>query len=190
MGHAIDYFILKATNKDDALKEGYKIAQHFASVNVDREENPSGDYHGSIQYYNNIFDCEESAKEFFRRKGNYYDGIVRVRQASPSALKRADEKRRKLYSRVTQLKTDVLNNFRLRTSVTIACKNCGSRFLKEEWLRRGLYCPVCRNWAAPNSAKEKLAKLQADLNQVEEDLRKEQAQSSTLRYFLKVEVHT
>lgn len=190
MGHAIGYFYLKAKTEEEARKEGLRIANEYAFNNVDRQENPSGSYHGNLLWFNRTFDCEDDAKAFFESKGSYVDGIVKVRQPDPSVLKKAQEKTNKLYVKIRQANQDAVDTFRLRTSTTIACKSCGSRCAKEIWLRNGLYCPVCRNWMATGTIKERVAKLNADIQSVKAELLENQRKSAVSRYFLKVEVHT
>ena len=45
MGHAIDYIEV------DKRSDIWKAAEKFASRNVDREENPSGSYHGNLHIH-------------------------------------------------------------------------------------------------------------------------------------------
>lgn len=190
MGHAICGSVLKAKTKEEALKEGYRLAEDYAQVNVDRQENPSGSYHNSFRYYDSVFNTPEEANSFFDRLGSWYDGVVRIRVLSTSEAKKFEERRQKIYRKLRDLHSEATETFRARVSETIACKACGNRFPKIMWLQRSVLCPNCRNWNVPNGTKEREAKLKNDLVILQREYEQACSKSDKLVYYARYSCHT
>lgn len=74
MGHVTDYIIV---NKKENI---WAEAEDFAFYNTDREENPSGSYHGTLTIHNDILcDSYDDAVEKINSldRGFYDDHAVR-----------------------------------------------------------------------------------------------------------------
>lgn len=189
MGHAIGWGFLKATTKEAAMKEGLKAAKNYAFYNVDRYENPSGDYHSDFRYYDRIFNSEDEALEFFDRLGSYRDGVVRIRVVSDSAQTKYNNKVVSINKKKREFFLSVLEKFGERTSKTVGCKKCGTRIDKQTALRLNLYCPSCRNWLVSDTTKERYAKFDEQLKAAEAQYVKDCSESKKIRYWAKYEVH-
>ena len=190
VGHAICGSVLKAKTKEEALKEGYRLAEDYAQVNVDRQENPSGAYHGYFRYYDSVFNTPEEANSFFDRLGSGYDGVVRIRVLSTSEANKFEERRQKIYRKIRDLHSQATETFRARTSEVISCKSCGNRFPKITWLQHSVLCPYCRNWNVPNGTKEREAKLKNDLVILQREYEQACAKSDKLVYYARYSCRT
>ena len=78
--HVIGGGLLKAKDRDSAMKEGLERAESFAFYNVDRGENPNGSYNNYFSFYNETFNTEEEAYRFFDELGAYCDGVCMISQ--------------------------------------------------------------------------------------------------------------
>lgn len=189
MGHAVGGGFLRATTKEAAMREGLADAEEFAYYNVDREENYGGSYHGNFRFYDRTFDNEDEAMDFFDSLGSYCDGVVMVREPSKSSRTRYQKTVARIREKQKALREKVLENFKSRTSASVGCKKCGTRITGEVALQRNLRCPNCGAWIAPNSAQEKMLGYEKAIEQAEEQLRKDTADTGKPRYWAKYEVH-
>ncbi len=190
MGHAIGGGFLKATTKEAALKEGYADACEFAYINVDREENYDGSYHNSFRFYDKIFNNEDEAMDFFKSLGSYNDGIVMVKEAGKGAKNRRAKKIESINKKKRDFMAKAIEQFKTRTSKTIGCKKCGTRIPSETALKRNLRCPNCNNLLLSESAQKRFSKFDEQLKLVEEQYKKDCAETGKPRYYAKYEVHT
>lgn len=188
MGHAIGGGFLKATTKEAALKEGYADAEDFAYYNGDREEG-SDNYHGNFRFYNETFNTEEEAMDFFDSLGSYCDGVVMVKEASKSAKGKYQKTIMRLEAKQIALKQKAIESFKERTSETVGCKNCKTRITKEEALRRRLYCPSCGKWLVSNTIQAKYDAYEEAKKQAAEQFAKDTADTGKPRYWAKYEIH-
>lgn len=79
MGHAVEYFEV------DKKSEIMPTAIDFASYSVDRQENPTGSYHGNMHIIDNgrIFNSRSEAERYIEnyvRDKWYYDMAVQYRE--------------------------------------------------------------------------------------------------------------
>ena len=189
MGHAIGGGFLKATTKEEAMREGFADACEFAEYNVDRQENPSGSYDNSFRFYDKCFDTEEEAEDFFYSLGSYVDGVCMVKQPSKSAMSKYQKTMGKLHEKQQALKEKAIEKFKERTSETVGCKKCGTRITKEIALQRRLICPNCRNWLVSNTIQAQYDKYEEAKELAEKQLAKDTADTGKPRYWAKYEVH-
>ena len=190
MGRARGGGFLNATNKEEAMREGYADACDFAFYNVDRHEDPSGSYNNSFRFYDKCFDTEEDAEDFFKSLGDYVDGVCMVKQASKSASNKYQKTMTKIREKQQAIKEKAIERFKERTSETIGCKECGTRITKEVALQRKLICPKCRNWLVSNTTKAQYNKYEEAKELAEKQLVKDTAETGKPRYWAKYEVHT
>lgn len=189
MGHAIGGGFLKATTKEEAMREALRDAEEFAYYNSDREENPNGAYEGYLKFYNRVFDTEDEAEEFFNSLGAYCDGVCMVKEAGRGAMNRYAKKVESIRKKKQEFLENILEKFKERTSKSIGCKKCGTRIPSDVALKHNLHCPNCRNWLVTDSVKEKYAKYDAQLELAKEQLKKDTAENGKVRFWCKYEVH-
>lgn len=189
MGHVIGGGWLNAKTKEKAMQEGFADAQEFAEYNVDREENPFGDYHGDFMFYNRKFDDADDAMDFFSNLGAYKDGVVMAKKAPKSSVTRYYKTQERIRKKKAELREKALEKFKVRTSATVGCKECKTRIATKLAIERNLVCPTCRNWMAPDYIKAKDAKLDEDLKRAEIRLKEETKEKGEYHYWAKYEVH-
>lgn len=189
MGHAIEYFSVSDR------KEIMQTAEEFAYYNVDRQENPSGDYHGTMTIHDDII-CESYedaiAKIDSLDRGFYDDHAVRYKDKS--ALKPTKQ--------MEALKARMMKNIengrgyadehsvKRRKSEFAGCKKCGSKIAIKHM--RTERCPVCGNDLRPEYVIERLKKYNVDLEKMRKqyaELEKNQKGKCPIRWAFKVEVH-
>lgn len=188
MGHLIGGGFLKATSKDEAMREALTDAEEFAYYNGDRLEG-SDRYSNSFKYYDKVFNTEDEAEEFFASLGSYMDGVCMVKEPSKSAQTKFNKTRDRVNKKLADLREKALENFKNRSSNTVGCKKCGTRISSEVALSSGLHCPNCGKWLVPDSIQERWDKLQESFVQAEKQLRKDTADTGKPRYWAKYEIH-
>lgn len=188
MGHLIGGGFLKATTKDEAMREALADAEQFAYYNGDREE-CSDCYDSSFKFYDKVFDTEEDAEDFFASLGSYMDGVCMVKEPSKSAQTKFNKTRERIAKKKQELQEKAIENFKNRTSSTVGCKKCGTRITSEIALSSNLHCPNCGKWLVPDSMQERWDKLQESFVQAEKQLRKDTADTGKPRYWAKYEIH-
>lgn len=188
MGHLIGGGFLRATTKDEAMREAFADAEQFAYYNGDREEG-SDCYDSSFKFYDKVFDTEEDAEDFFASLGNYMDGVCMVKEPSKSAQTKFNKTRERITKKKQELQEKAIENFKNRTSSTVGCKKCGTRITSEIALSSNLHCPNCGKWLVPDSMQERWDKLQESFVQAEKQLRKDTADTGKPRYWAKYEIH-
>ena len=187
--HAVEYFTVADRG------EIMRTAQEYAYYNTDREENPSGDYHGQMTIHDDII-CEsyDDAVETIDRldRGFYDDHAVRYKDKDAlkptkqmEALKAKGDKL--IGDRIAYAKA---HQPQARKSEFAGCKKCGSK-ISLKYLN-GNKCPVCRNDLRPEYVLERLKKYDADLEATQKkyaELKKKQTGKCPIRWAFKVEVH-
>ena len=189
MGHAIGGGFLDAKTKEEAMKKGLAAAKEFASYNVDRQENPYGDYGNSFEFYNRIFDSEEEAYDFFYNLGSYRDGVCMVKEPSKGSMTRYRKKYYSISNKKAEFLQNVKEKFKERTSKTVKCKECGCRSQKDMIIKHNLHCPSCGKWMVSDTTKARYEKFVKQLEEAGEQLKKETAEKGKIRYWAKYEVH-
>lgn len=189
MGHAVEYFTT------DKRGEIMAIAKEYASLNVDRGENPSGSYHGRMTIHDTpICESYEDAYDKIESWDNgwYDDHAVQYKDKSslePTKAMLANKKRAiKLIEdkRAYEEKHDL----RARKSEYIGCKTCGSK-LALKYLR-GNMCPLCGTDLRADYVVERIAKYNADYKKLSAqyaEMEKKQKGKCPIRWLVKVEVH-
>lgn len=188
MGRAVGGGFLKAKTKEEAMREGYADAEDFAYYNGDRKEG-SDNYHGDFSFYNEIFNTEEEAMDFFNSLGAYCDGVVLVKEPSKSASAKYQKTIDRINARQQALKEKAIESFKERTSETVGCKKCNTRITKAEALQRKLRCPKCGKWLVSNTIQQKYDNLEEAKEQAAKQLAKDTADTGKPRYFAKYAVH-
>ena len=172
-----------------------RAAERFASRNVDREENPSGSYHGNMHIHDSpICESWEDAKGRIEGwdTGWYSDHAVQYKDKSSlkptKAMEALQEKHKKLiYARDTYKKEHSLKN---RKSELVGCKKCGSKVAVA--YIGSHYCPVCGKDLWADYILERIKKYNADIKSVEEqmnEMKKKQTGKCPIKWLVKVEVH-
>lgn len=189
MGRVISTGFLKATTKEAAIREANSIADTFAFYNVDRGENPSGEYHGYIKFYDKVFNTEDEAIDFFDGLGAYNDGVCQVKEAGRVAKSRHTKKLTQINEKRKKFLENILEKFKERTSKSIGCKKCGTRITSEIAIKRRLYCPNCGNWLVSDTVKARYVKFDEQERLANEQYAIDCAETGKPRYWYKVEVH-
>lgn len=196
MGHIVDYFT--ASRKEDIIPK----AIEWCSYNGDREE--GSDCYDTTQMHitDRVYDSYEEALDAIEKmyQGKwYYDVAVRYHakeELVPTAKEIALRKRiKKMY----EDKNKYYDAHKLtgRRSSLIGCETCGSKisldYLKAHPLRwNGYECPVCGESLAPQYVKDRLAKYDADIHNLENqatELVKTRKGKTPVRWLVKVECH-
>ncbi len=192
MGKTIGHIVVK--NKKDIMPE----AQYYASVNVDRRENPFGDYHGNMHILEDheIFKDYESAQEYVddRALKGFYDDYA-VRFYDTDAVK----KTKKIESIETRIKInqgkeqeyEKEHSVKTQKSAKIGCKNCGSTITKS--YLRSERCPVCSHDLRADYIIERLKKFRSDEQKLLKEIREERQRligKAPVKWLVRVEVHS
>lgn len=186
--HAIDYMVVE--KRSDIMK----YAEQYAFNNVDRQENPSGSYHGNMTIHDTVCDSYEEAQLRIKGwdTGWYSDHAVQF--MDKSALKPTKkmeavlERRNKLIRDRDAYKQE--HSLKNRKAAFIGCKKCGSK-LSIEYLK-GQSCPLCGNALTADYVVERIKKYNADIRKLDEqfsEMRKKQSGSCPVKWLVKVEVH-
>lgn len=195
MGHAIEYFEV------DKKSEIMPTAIDFASYSVDRQENPTGSYHGNMHIVDNgrIFNSRSEAERYIEnyvRDKWYYDMAVQYREPTefkPSAKTNAlRQKSVELNQKLRDYRD--AHSVHLRKSEFIGCPDCGSKLANKRF--GGEFCPVCRADLRPKTTIETIQRYEKDIrlnhkayeDSYEADTVK-QAKNGKIRWLVKVEVH-
>ena len=189
MGHAVDYIVV---NKRD---EVWKAAEAFAFYNTDRQENPSGTYHGNMTIHDNVI-CEDYKQAYDKIQqwddGWYSDHAVQFRDTDAMKPTKAVEALMAKASKISADKKDYIEKHSLkeRKSEFIGCKKCGSK-LANKYLK-GNRCPVCGEDLRAEYIVKRIEKYNKDYNDALDkvrELKKKQAGKCPVRWLVKVEVH-
>ena len=189
MGHAIEYFSVADR------KEIMQTAEEFAYYNVDRQENPSGSYHGMMTIHDDIIceSYEDAIAKIDSLDSGFYDDHA-VRYKDKDALKptkqmlaekaRAEKIANDRYEYMD--KHSILN----RKAKFVGCKKCESKLAVEHLKSNS--CPVCGAELRADYIVERLKKYDADYKkslQKYQELKKKQTGKCPIRWAFKVEVH-
>lgn len=189
MGHAIEYFTT------DNRKYIMKMAEEWASYNVDRQENPNGDYHGKMTIHDNII-CKsyEDAVEKIQQLDNgwYDDHAVQYRDIDSlkptKTMNQIEERKAKLIAD----KFDYMekHSVKARKSEFIGCPKCKSKLAREHLLSER--CPLCGEELRPDYVVERIKKYDEDYNELFKkyrNLAEKRKESCPIKWCFKVEVH-
>lgn len=189
MAHAIEYFTV------NDRKEIMRTAEEFAYYNTDRQENPSGSYHGDMTIHDDII-CEsyEEALEMIAKfdSGFYDDHAVQYKDKSVlKPTKQMETLRARMHKNIED-KRDYAekHSIRERKSEFAGCKKCGSKIATK--YMRADRCPVCGNDMRAEYVIERLKKYDDDLDKMRTqyaELEKNQKGKCPIRWLVKVEVH-
>ena len=136
MSHAIRMFSFPYGTKESKI---LAEIQEWASYTVDRQENPSGSYHGNFKLLENReFKTKEEAEEWLENLDAYVDrGVIYYEYPKiepKSAMKKLKESADKLKALGEKYATD--HCIQKQKADFIGCKTCGSKISKE-WMTRG-----------------------------------------------------
>ncbi len=186
--HVIDYMVVE--KRSDIMK----YAERYAFNNVDRQENPSGSYHGNMTIHDIVCDSYEEAQLRIKGwdKGWYSDHAVQFKDKKAlkptkqmETLKNTISETRK--KRDEFIKAHMPNNVKAEL---IGCKKCNSKIAKK--YLRGTYCPVCRADLRPKSTMDRIRGYDAKISELESkyaQLEKNQKGKCLVKWLVKVEVH-
>ena len=188
MGHAIDY--ITVNNKSDIMS----VAESYARHNTDREENPSGSYHGNMTIHNYVCESREDAEDFIDRHdtGFYSDHAVQFKDKS---VLKPTKQMETLSAKVDKMIAERRKYYeehavKTRKSEFVGCKKCGSKISVKHL--RGDRCPVCGNDLRAEYIIERIKKYDKDITALEKqyvELHKKQQGKCPVRWLVKVEVH-
>lgn len=191
MGHAIDYF--SVSNEKSIIT----AAQEFAQYNTDRQENPSGSYHGNMTIHKNIV-CEnwEEAVKYIKSKDNgwYSDHAVQYKDNSGLKKTKAEES---IEERIKKNRNDKFkyiqeHSIHKMKSNFVTCKKCGSKIATHYNSFTSEYCPVCREDLRAEYISERIEKYDIDFGHLEQELmnaRQKRKGKANIKWCVKVEVH-
>ncbi len=191
MGHAISYGVV--VKKEHIMR----ACEEYAARNVDRGENPSGSYHGSMSILENepIKSNYDEACDFLDKKssGGFYDDYA-VRFYDTSAAK-STKKIESLIERkkaqfAKQLEYADAHSVTKHKSKQIGCENCGSK-ITISYLRSER-CPVCGKDLRASYIIDRLKKFDTDIKALEKEIeneKKKQVSKLPVKWCYKVEVH-
>lgn len=191
MGHVIDYI---STDKKENIM---MVAIEFAEENVNRREDPYGDYHGNMRIidakiYNTIEEAEKAIEDM--NLGSYHDVAVPYY----SALNHVPTKKvQNLIERI-QKNQDSSKEYQLKNTVKnhkaklITCKKCESKVAKDYLVSE--FCPVCKSDLRSDYIQERIKKFTDDDCKLKNELSIEKEKSSKknkgiVHWLVKVEVH-
>lgn len=203
MGHVTDYIIV---NKKENI---WAEAEDFAFYNTDREENPSGSYHGTLTIHNDILcDSYDDAVEKINSldRGFYDDHAVRFYDTSDI---RNSPKLTKIQQQITdtvQKKREYIekNHIGYRTSEFIGCLNCKSKISRKHYYthngevvtQKSYNCPICGEDLRSNTVKNRIESFDNKINEykkkykaTEKELAKKCRNKANIKWLVKVEVH-
>lgn len=192
MGHAIEYF----TVQDEKLI--MRRASEFAANNVDRQENPSGTYHGNMQILHNVPICasyEDAVNKLkAMAKGTFYqDFAVRYYDVDSVKPTKEMEKMAIKIQELRQKKQKYIesHSVKMHSSKQVGCAKCGSKvtisFLRSE------NCPVCSNDLRAEYILERISKYDKDINDLsnkKKEMAKKLMNKAPVKWCFKVEVHS
>lgn len=194
--HAINY---ETVTKRENI---FPVAEEFAYYNVDREENPSGSYHGQMTIHDDlVYDTFDEAKKAIERldRGFYDDHAVKYHKTgevkeSKTLINLRERLAKEQENKVKYEEGHAISNFK---AALVTCKRCTSKinkaYLKNN--RRDYICPVCGNDLRAEYVVERIKKFDdkiADLKnkvKAEEEKCKKKAKSNQIVWLVKMEVH-
>ncbi len=192
MGGCISHLVCR--RKEDILAG----CEDFAFCNVDREENPSGSYHGNMNIltYEPVKADYDEACEFLDAKadGKFYQDYA-VRFYNTDKVKKS-KKVENLEERVKTMWTkrreyEAAHSVTLHKSELIGCKKCNSK-LAIKYLRTEK-CPVCCSDLRADYILERLDKFGRDIKDLEKQIRTEKQKAkekAPIEWCFRVSVHT
>lgn len=192
MGHATRFI------KTDKRSEIMGVAEEFAFYNVDRQENPSGSYHGNMTIHDNIVCANyEDAVQFIndRDSGWYDDHAVKykacedVKETSITRQLKERIKKNEIHRREFIQSHHVWQ----RKSETIGCPCCKSSLsrLYMEKLKAD-NCPLCRTDLRSPTIQNRIEKFTIDEKELQNRILEEEHKlkdKAPTKWLVKVEVH-
>ena len=189
MGHAIEHIVV------DKKEQIMSVAKRFASANVDRQENPHGEYHGNMTIHDYpIYESHADALWAIRQydKGFYSDHAVRYKDKSSlkptKAMLEIEERRQR--NRTEKKSYIEAHSVCNRKSAFVGCKRCESK-IATKYLNKD-FCPVCGKDLRAQYVIDRLKKYDEDFEKLREryeELEKKQTGKCPIRWLVKVEVH-
>ena len=177
------------------------FAQDFAAENVDRSENPDGEYHSTMTIHDNLtFDSFEEAEEAIKKLDNgwYDDHAVKYHPTKPykpnKKIETLNERLKKTLAQAEKYYED--HRIQTQKAKLITCPKCGSKIAKDYLGSAQQWCPVCRKDLRSDYILEKLddydVKAAAIKKQIEEERKRlsvKNVDRSKTYWAVKVEVH-
>ena len=185
MGHLFDYGFLNSTTKEKAMEEGFTRATEFCLCNVDRLENPFGEYDNSFMYDSDIYFSEDEALDKINGGGAYMDGVCRIYIPTPSMEKKYQKSRDKIKDNIFKTTQKAKDTYLSCTSKTVGCKKCGKRVERQNHL----YCPSCGEPLYAQRFKDRLLKLGEEELQLERDFKDALKERGKWKFWYKCEIH-
>lgn len=194
MGHLIAHEI--AESKERILS----IAEEFAFYNSDREENPTGSYHGHLTIHSNMrpFETQEDAYNYLQRicTRSYDDHAVPFYEPKePQTNKKVQDLQRRIEETFTKHnELDQKSWVGYRTSAFIGCQNCKSKINREYLRNEDNHCPCCNSDLRPPSTLERLANYNIKIRELNKRLHLEQTKANkqapqNVMWLVKLEIH-
>lgn len=189
MGHAIQYF---TTEKK---KEILSIAEEFAYYNVDRQENPTGSYHGRMTIHDDII-CDSYndavSKIDMLDRGFYDDHAVRYKDKDslPPTKSMQTLKERMNKNRADKKEYAEQHSVGNRKSAFVGCPKCESKLVTK--YLRSERCPLCGSELRAEYIINRLNKYDEDYKKMElkyQKMVKERKGKCKTKWLFKVEVH-
>lgn len=192
MGHIIDFRV--CDKKEDVLRG----CESFASANVDRGENPFGDYHGGMTFLKGIRSSQADAFDYLEEKssGGFYDDYaiqfydvdsLKMTKTATNLINRLEKMKKDYKDYVSKMQ--IANSHK---SKLVTCKNCESKLAVSYLSKTNSKCPVCKSDLRADYILKRIEKYKADIKDLEKKVQKEKEKKSNkapIRWAYKVEVH-
>lgn len=187
MGHMIDY--IPVDTHDDILP----AAQEFAHVNVDRQENWDGSYHGNMTILDDVepIYSYDAAVEYLSKRSagrSYSDFAVRY-YSSDDDVARKDTVP-SLVRKLSALEESTAPS--QRKAKYVSCPNCGSKISTAHLGSHQTSCPVCHVSLLSETDRKRIAALKARIQLAREKERLsalKRKNKGKVKWLVKVEVH-
>lgn len=189
MGHAIEYFTT------DKRSEIMNIARDFAMYNVDRQENPSGSYHGRMTIHDDIIcdSYDDAVKKIEALDNGWYDDHAvkyKAKESLPPNKAMLEIKKRIEKNREDCREYEKQHSVKNRKAEFVSCPYCLSKLRR--FNLRGERCPVCGKELRAKYILERIGKYDQDwveLNDKYNEIEKNRKEKCPIRWVFKVEVH-
>lgn len=194
MGHLITHEVV------DSLEEIEREAVEFAFYNTDREENPTGSYHGNLTIHTDTqpFETQEDAYNYLQRicTRSYDDHAVPFYAPVENQTnnKIQDLQRRIEETLTKRSELDQKSWVGYRTSAFIGCPNCKSKINRQCIRNEDNQCPCCHFDLRPPSTLDRLANYINKIRELNKRLHIEQTKANKqapqkVLWLVKLEIH-